>query len=310
MPSEVFQPSGVQKEARAKRKIQEKERPAPSSSPTITSRMMMTRMMFIPDYHLSDDDGSDADDEDPLLGGAWAPAPGCSKWERSCRAFVTFLIAPWSLFTSPNRSPALENVKMNHHFTPEERVKMANNRSPALENVKMNHHFTPEERVKMANVESIDYLAPNSAMYRKWLFRQPHRRLWDRWLMMGLIGTTTGLVGQLLYALIGGIAEFKYGSTRWLIANSNMGVAWMFNTIVSTCLVAAASAIAVGWAPSAIGSGIPEVMAYLNGCMLPKFLSCGLAVGSGIPVGPEGPLIHIGAAIGSALSQGHSTTLK
>ena len=41
-----------------------------------------------------------------------------------------------------------------------------------------------------------------------------------------------------------------------------------------------------------------------------KFASCGLAVASGLPVGPEGPLIHIGAALGSALSQGHSTTLK
>jgi len=40
-----------------------------------------------------------------------------------------------------------------------------------------------------------------------------------------------------------------------------------------------------------------------------KVISCGLAVASGLPVGPEGPLIHIGAAIGAALSQGHSTTL-
>lgn len=40
-----------------------------------------------------------------------------------------------------------------------------------------------------------------------------------------------------------------------------------------------------------------------------KVISCGLAVASGLPVGPEGPLIHIGAALGAALSQGHSTTL-
>ncbi|KAI8462301.1 MAG: voltage gated chloride channel-domain-containing protein, partial [Monoraphidium minutum] len=40
-----------------------------------------------------------------------------------------------------------------------------------------------------------------------------------------------------------------------------------------------------------------------------KVVSCGLAVASGLPVGPEGPLIHIGAALGAALSQGHSTTL-
>lgn len=32
--------------------------------------------------------------------------------------------------------------------------------------------------------------------------------------------------------------------------------------------VAASSALVVGWAPEAIGSGIPEVMAYLNGCMV------------------------------------------
>jgi H+/Cl- antiporter ClcA len=40
-----------------------------------------------------------------------------------------------------------------------------------------------------------------------------------------------------------------------------------------------------------------------------KFLSAGLAVASGLPVGPEGPLIHIGAAMGMALSQAHSTSL-
>jgi chloride channel 7 len=40
-----------------------------------------------------------------------------------------------------------------------------------------------------------------------------------------------------------------------------------------------------------------------------KFASCALCVASGLPVGPEGPMIHIGGAIGAALSQGHSTTL-
>lgn len=40
-----------------------------------------------------------------------------------------------------------------------------------------------------------------------------------------------------------------------------------------------------------------------------KFASCTLCVASGLPVGPEGPMIHMGAAIGAALSQGHSTTL-
>ncbi len=49
-----------------------------------------------------------------------------------------------------------------------------------------------------------------------------------------------------------------------------MAVAWLFNSAVSLLLIALSSALCVGWAPEAIGSGIPEVMAYLNGCMVPK----------------------------------------
>ncbi|PNW78323.1 hypothetical protein CHLRE_09g402051v5 [Chlamydomonas reinhardtii] len=188
-----------------------------------------------------------------------------------------------------------------------------------VESARVNHSFTPTERAKLANVESIDYLAPNSATYRKWLARQPHRRSWDRWVMMGSIGVATGLVAHGLYVLISFFAGFKYGVTRWLLGHTNVGVAWLFNVVVSVGLVAASSAAVIGWAPEAQGSGVPEVMAYLNGCMLPKlfnvatlgvkWLSCGLVVASGLPVGPEGPLIHIGAAIGAALSQGHSTTM-
>ena len=52
------------------------------------------------------------------------------------------------------------------------------------------------------------------------------------------------------------------------------------------------------------GSGIPEVMGFLNGTVmrhvlnlrafLVKFFSCVCAVGGGLPVGPEGPMIHMG----------------
>jgi hypothetical protein len=68
-------------------------------------------------------------------------------------------------------------------------------------------------------------------------------------------------------------------------------------------MVAASAALVVHVAPTAGGSGVPEMMAFLNGVHLPKvfnintllvkFLSCALAVGSGLPVGPEGPMIHI-----------------
>ncbi|WIA10530.1 hypothetical protein OEZ86_000660 [Tetradesmus obliquus] len=187
------------------------------------------------------------------------------------------------------------------------------------ESSRVNHSFSTEEKRKLNLYESIDYFAPNSAVYRRWLARQPHRRAWDRWLMMGSIGVTTGLVAYSLYVVINALAEFKYGITRWLLLHTNLFVAWLFNTTVSLALVGGSSALVVGWAPAAVSSGVPEVMAYLNGILLPKvfniftvvvkFASCALAVASGLPVGPEGPMIHIGAALGAALSQGHSTTL-
>ncbi len=56
--------------------------------------------------------------------------------------------------------------------------------------------------------------------------------------------------------------------------------------------------------PSAGGSGIPELIGFLNGTvvrhifnfktMIVKFFSCVCAVGAGLPIGPEGPMIHLG----------------
>lgn len=74
-------------------------------------------------------------------------------------------------------------------------------RTPAIESTRVNHQFTSEERNRLNNVESIDYLAPNSGTYRKWLYKQPHRRDWDRWMMMGMIGICTGLAAHMLYSV-------------------------------------------------------------------------------------------------------------
>ena len=40
----------------------------------------------------------------------------------------------------------------------------------------VNHHYTREERLRLADVDGIDYLPPNSAVFRRWLAKQPHRR--------------------------------------------------------------------------------------------------------------------------------------
>ena len=40
-----------------------------------------------------------------------------------------------------------------------------------------------------------------------------------------------------------------------------------------------------------------------------KIFSCAAAVGAGLPAGPEGPMIHLGAMIGAGVSQMRSKTL-
>nr|CAD2142093.1 unnamed protein product [Meloidogyne enterolobii] len=77
--------------------------------------------------------------------------------------------------------------------------------------------------------------------------------------------------------------------------------------------VTAAALVCKYISPQAIGSGIPEVKVIMNGFFLPnyltmrtlvaKVLSLTLTLGSGLPVGKEGPFVHMGAIVGHLLSK-------
>ena len=142
---------------------------------------------------------------------------------------------------------------------------------------------------------------------------------------MAIVGFAIGLLGFLLYTLIDGLANWRYSTIHAALElrdKSSVGaflLAILLTIVITACLVLASSSAVVYIAPQAAASGVPEVMAYLNGCLIRKvfniktlivkFVSCVLAVASGLPVGPEGPMIHLGAIIGAGLSQGESTTM-
>ena len=89
-----------------------------------------------------------------------------------------------------------------------------------------------------------------------------------------------------------------------------------FLAFTTLCLLFAAAACAMTLvAPASAGSGIAEVRAYLNGIdmnphvmrgrtLWSKIVGVIFAQASGLPLGFEGPIVHCGAIVGSAVSQG------
>ena len=88
-----------------------------------------------------------------------------------------------------------------------------------------------------------------------------------------------------------------------LIASVGLKLAFVFIAIFLTVFVA----------PQAAGSGIPELKAILSGIWIRRYLSIRVfcaksvaivcALGSGLPIGIEGPFIHIAAIIGRQLTK-------
>ena len=72
-----------------------------------------------------------------------------------------------------------------------------------------------------------------------------------------------------------------------------------------------ASVLTTYWAPSATGSGVAELIGYLNGVNYPgwidvkvlvtKIIGVTFAVCGRLAVGKEGPLAHIGAIVGTII---------
>ena len=65
------------------------------------------------------------------------------------------------------------------------------------------------DKKKAAEIETIDYLPQDSEMYRKWLHTQPLQRLWDRWMMMFLVGFVVGLCAFSLHVMFHTLALWK-----------------------------------------------------------------------------------------------------
>ena len=192
-----------------------------------------------------------------------------------------------------------------------------------FESSNVSHKFTLKEIDKMNTFEGLDYCKEENTVYKRHIAADKEPASFtSKWIMFMIIGLTVGVIAFLLFQSIGFIAKKRKEATLTSIDpsdNSTYWEAYFFHVgsgVLCSCL---ASCIVMFVAPAAAGSGVPDVMGYLNGVLIPhvfnvktllvKFTSCILAVGSGIPVGPEGPIIHIGALLGAGLPTGRSRTL-
>jgi hypothetical protein len=150
------------------------------------------------------------------------------------------------------------------------------------------------------------------------------------------IGATLGIIAVLMLATVGSLHEGKVDlvqRTFWPDADQRAAAGstsdvdleapkasssdvfrayWAFLGVNMSLVLGAA--LLTYQAPLAAGSGLPQIKALLNGCHMPgvtqlhtlvcKVIGTTLIVASGLPLGKEGPMVHIGAAVAGNLSAG------
>ena len=133
------------------------------------------------------------------------------------------------------------------------------------------------------------------------------------WIAFALIGILTGLTAAIMSNLEEMITSFRRNHADDIIdgKRENLALGWLFFTGISVCFVITASVMTIYWGPGANGSGVAEMIGYLNGINYPgvvgfetyvtKAFGVVLAVVGGLCVGKEGPLAHIGANVGAVV---------
>lgn len=139
-----------------------------------------------------------------------------------------------------------------------------------------------------------------------------------RWTLTLLTGFCTGAVALFVTFFTKMVSKAKLEHFKLLIDQEKAGLAPVGSALVfllcSNLALAYLAFITVYMEPLAAGSGIPEVKCFLNGIDIPHvvhlktliFKAIGIifACSSGLPLGKEGPMVHIGAVVAAGVSQG------
>jgi CIC family chloride channel protein len=122
-----------------------------------------------------------------------------------------------------------------------------------------------------------------------------------------IVGATSGLLGTLFRLALEHADGWRDRFIAWAHAESVLG--FVLLVITASASTALAAWLVKHFAPEASGSGIPHVEAVLSGKQPPaplalvpvKFIGGVLAIGAGLALGREGPIVQMGASIAHSL---------
>ncbi|CAD5212754.1 unnamed protein product [Bursaphelenchus okinawaensis] len=152
---------------------------------------------------------------------------------------------------------------------------------------------------------------------RPGLIRRILHGLFTDWILLALLGCSMALCSIAMDEAIDRIATWHINvindvkdRTFGLTREVAMFLIWVLYAVV---LVTSSALFAHYVAPQAIGSGIPEMKTILRGVVLKEYLSfrtlvskmvgLTLSLGSGMPIGKEGPFVHVASVVANLLSR-------
>ncbi|XP_041364629.1 H(+)/Cl(-) exchange transporter 7-like [Gigantopelta aegis] len=198
----------------------------------------------------------------------------------------------------------------------------------ASNEVIIDHTATIPEKLLSAKYESMDYDVSENVLYqreeKKRATKEIIRKEFARWFVALMTGVLTGLVACFIDVMVEKSSVLKYSYIKKYVDSCVEDHCMLIPLLLWTafnagiCMIGAIMCAYLE--PVAAGSGIPQIKCFLNGVKIPhvvrlktlivKVLGVVCAVGGGLAVGKEGPMIHSGAVIAAGVSQGRATSFK
>ena len=176
-----------------------------------------------------------------------------------------------------------------------------------------------------SQTESLDFSEIESEAWRKyqrrrhyqerghWMLTSHKMRDFKSWILIIITGFLIACIGALVIIFTDVLFQFKFETMALEMKSTHYGAA-LGSYLSWNLLYALCAGLLCYFIPSAAGSGIPDIKAFLNGVKLDSPLSVSvliaksigmcLSVAASLPLGKEGPMIHVGSIVGGIISQG------